>query len=70
MAGKRDEIDGLGDGGVKDGKIWAREEAVDDWCGGDVGKREVYDKPLFSRVLLCGNADVSDTVNGEGEAEK
>lgn len=52
VAGKRDEVDGLYGVGVKRGIIWAGDEAVDAWYGSDVGKREVYDEPLFFQSTL------------------
>ena len=52
VAGKTDEVDGLCGVGVQHGIIWAGDEAVNAWRGGDVGKREVYDEPLFFRSTL------------------
>lgn len=35
-----------------------------------MGGRKGYDKPLFSRVFACGDADGADMVDGEGEVGK
>ena len=66
MAGKTEEVDRMGSAGVMHGKIWAEDKTVDAWCGCAMGERAVYDEPIFSRVLFCGDDNGADTVDGGG----
>lgn len=61
-----DKGDDVRDGGIREGEIGTRDEAVDAWDRAASGHREVNHEALFAGILSRSYADQALTVNGEG----